>query len=114
MKKTLIAAFLVMATLFTGCSQRPAEGPPENAEMQKLIVNACMADRPGLEGWRSVVNFKKTVPDSPESGQVTVYADVFFDNGDGGTRMQFAYIDYFVFYKDENKIWRVKLVKKKG
>jgi len=113
MRRTSLAALVVIATLLAGCLQKSAPSFPENPEVQKLIVDACLADRPSLAGYRGVVNVKSTAPDFPEKGQVTVYADVFFDNGYGGTRIQLGYIDHFVLYKDENKTWRVQLVKKK-
>ncbi len=89
-----------------------AQSLPQNAEIEKLIVNACLADRPSLQGYTGVVNIKNTAPNTPENGKFTVHADVAFTYY--GTRMTLGYIDRFEFSKDENNTWKVEIVKTKN
>ena len=83
--------------------------PPEN-ELQKVIADACLADRPSLRGYTGIVRFKEIKPDHSQQKKFIVHADVTFVYF--GTAMTLGYIDHFILSKNAEGEWNVEIVKK--
>ena len=89
----------------------PELNRPANAEIEKLITDACIADRPSLEGYTAQINIKNVIADTQDKGKYTVTADVAFASD--GTRARLGYIDHFVILRDVKNAWSIEIIKAK-
>lgn len=90
-------------------SARTLAVPPER-QMQEMIADACLADRPSLQGYTGIVKVKEAKLDPSHPGKIIVYADVAFVYF--GTRLTLGYVDHFILFKNAEDKWNVEIIKK--
>jgi hypothetical protein len=92
-----------------GANARPQSLPEEKA-LQKLIADACLADRPSLQGYTGIIKVKETKAHDANPQKFLVYADATFVYF--GTALSLGYIDHFVLSQNPKGEWEVEIVKK--
>jgi hypothetical protein len=92
-------------------SSQPLQQVPPTRQIEKLIIDACIADREQFQGYTGFVDIQSTTPDTPAKGKILVLANVAFSIP--GTRASLGYIDHFVLSQQTNGEWSVEIVKKK-